>query len=67
MSESVHEVVFHQDESGAWIADVPSLPGCHSYGSTIDEARTNIREAVELWLQVDDVVLTETNERVRPG
>ena len=27
------------------------LPGCHTQGETIDEAMTNAREAIELYLE----------------
>lgn len=30
---------------------VPSLPGCHTYGNTIDEVRKNIKEAVAGWIE----------------
>lgn len=45
-------VVFEQDESGYFVAEVPGLPGCLSQGKTLDEAKTNIREAVVGWLEV---------------
>lgn len=34
---------------------VPSLPGCHTYGDSIEEVRKNIKEAVAGWItaQVD--------------
>jgi predicted RNase H-like HicB family nuclease len=36
------------------------LPGCISEGDTLDEARQNIREAVELYLEpADDVPVPE--------
>ena len=31
---------------------VPSLPGCHTQGKTIEEARKNLREAVAGYLKV---------------
>ncbi len=30
---------------------VPSLPGCHTYGETIEEVRKNIKEAVTGWIE----------------
>ena len=44
------DVVLHRDETQTWVATVPALPGCVSQGATKAEARTNIREAMELHL-----------------
>lgn len=30
---------------------VPSLPGCHTQGISIDEAKKNLREAIEIWIE----------------
>jgi predicted RNase H-like HicB family nuclease len=43
-------VVIEPDEQG-FHAYVPALPGCHTFGDTIDEARANILEALELHIQ----------------
>ena len=43
-------VVFIKDENG-YYAHCPELPGCHSQGDTYEEARKNIREALELYLE----------------
>ena len=40
---STYKVVYERDESGSWIAEVPSVPGCHSYGRTIEQARGRVR------------------------
>ena len=43
-------VVIEPDEEG-FHAYVPALPGCHTFGATIDEARANIAEAMELHVE----------------
>ncbi len=45
-------VVLEPSEEGGYTAYVPSLPGCISEGDSKDEALKNIREAVELYLEV---------------
>jgi len=44
--------VVHQAEEGGFWAEVPSLPGCRTQGDTMDELKSNLREAVELYLDV---------------
>jgi predicted RNase H-like HicB family nuclease len=46
------QVIITPDEAGGYIASCPSLPGCHSQGETIDETIANIREAIELTIEV---------------
>jgi predicted RNase H-like HicB family nuclease len=36
-----------------WAAYVQELPGAHTQGATLDEARENLREAVTLILEVN--------------
>ena len=43
-------VVIEPDEHG-FHAFVPALPGCHTFGDTLDEVRSNISEAIELHVQ----------------
>ncbi|HKZ46356.1 MAG TPA: type II toxin-antitoxin system HicB family antitoxin [Thermodesulfobacteriota bacterium] len=45
-------VIIEKDEAGYYVAEVPALPGCLSQGKTYEEAMTNIKEAVEAWLEV---------------
>ncbi|MEI6670297.1 MAG: type II toxin-antitoxin system HicB family antitoxin [Acidobacteriota bacterium] len=45
-------VAVDRDEDGVWVVECPSIPGCVSQGHTKDEALANIREAIELCLQV---------------
>lgn len=44
-------VLLEPSEDGGFTVSVPSLPGCISEGDTREEALTNIREAVELYLE----------------
>ncbi len=44
-------VVLHRDEDDWWVAEVPSLPGCVSQGGSREEALTNVREAIELYIE----------------
>jgi predicted RNase H-like HicB family nuclease len=45
-------VIVEPDETGGYVVSCPSLPGCHSQGETIDEALANIKEAIELYIEV---------------
>ena len=45
-----YRIILERDETGAWLARVPSVPGCHTYGRTLEQARRRIREALELWV-----------------
>ncbi len=46
-----YHVVFTTIEDGWIMATVPELPGAVTQGRNLDEARANIKEAVELLLQ----------------
>ena len=46
-----YHVVFTTIEDGWIMATVPELPGAVTQGRNLDEARANIKEAVELVLQ----------------
>lgn len=48
------KVLIHSAEEGGFSAEVPALPGCVSQGETVDELRSNIREAIEGWLMAED-------------
>ncbi len=37
------------NEYHAW---VPELPGCHTHGETIAEALANLKDAIQLYLEV---------------
>ena len=45
-------VSFDRDEDGVWVVECPAIPGCVSQGNTKEQAQENIKEAIELCLQV---------------
>ncbi len=47
-------VLVHREDGSYW-ASVPELPGCFSHGLTIEELRENVREAIELYLDGQEV------------
>lgn len=51
-SKLSRQVILEPDETGGYVVSCSSLPGCHSQGETIDEALANIREAIELYIEV---------------
>ena len=47
----IYRVTVEPDD-GRFYAEVPKLPGCYSWGHTYQEALKNLKEALELWLEV---------------
>jgi predicted RNase H-like HicB family nuclease len=48
-----YPIVMIESEEG-FAVGCPALPGCWTQGTTRDEARANIREAIALWLEVEE-------------
>ncbi len=46
-----YRVFLEQDEDGIYVAEVPTLPGCISQGTTRAEALANIKEAIEGYIE----------------
>ena len=47
-------VVLEKQEEGGYTVYAPSLKGCISQGETKEEALENIKEAIELYLEVEE-------------
>jgi predicted RNase H-like HicB family nuclease len=43
-----YPIVIEQDKDGVFIVECPAFEGCRSYGKTMDEALSNIREAIQV-------------------
>jgi len=47
----MRQVLVYPGEDGYWVVECPSLPGCISQGRTKEEAITNIREAIAVYIE----------------
>ena len=54
MAKREFYVLIEEGEDGYLVANVPELPGCHTQGQTKEELLANIKEAIELYLEVQD-------------
>ncbi len=50
MSQNTYRVLLNKEPEGGFTVVVPTLPGCVTYGETMDEAIVNVREAIELYI-----------------
>ena len=48
----MRQVILYPGEDGYFVVECPSLPGCISQGKTREEAIENIREAIQLYIEV---------------
>ena len=53
----IRAIVHNAEEGGFW-AEVPTIPGCATQGETMEELRSNLREAIEGCLAVPTHVAT---------
>ncbi len=46
-----YRILLRNEPEGGYTVTVPSLPGCVTYGATLEEARAMAKEAVEIHLE----------------
>lgn len=56
------KVILEKAEEGGYVIHVPSLPGCISQGETKEEALENIKEAIQLYLDDEEIEIGENAE-----
>jgi antitoxin HicB len=44
-------IISEDQEDGGYVVMFPSLPGCHTYGRTLDEAQANAQDALDGFLE----------------
>ncbi len=55
-----YRILLRKEPEGGYTVTVPALPGCITYGETVDEAIAMAREAVEVYIES----LQETGEEI---
>jgi predicted RNase H-like HicB family nuclease len=51
MNNNRYEIIIYWSvEDGAFVAEVPELPGCAAHGPTQEAALANAQEAIALWI-----------------
>jgi predicted RNase H-like HicB family nuclease len=48
---SFKAVIERDTATGLYVGRVPGFPGAHSQGASVEELKTNLREAIELLLE----------------
>ena len=46
-----YKILLKKEPEGGYTVIAPSLPGCITYGETIDESIINAKEAIELYIE----------------
>ncbi|MDN5366002.1 MAG: hypothetical protein PWP44_1205 [Thermacetogenium sp.] len=44
-------IIYWSEEDGAFIAEVPELPGCAADGATYQEVLANVEKVIEEWIE----------------
>ena len=57
-------IIEYDPVAESYSAVCPELPGCASAGDTEEEARQNIQEAIQLYLEPADIDLPENAKQV---
>ena len=59
-----YQAVYQREPDRRWTVRIPDVPGCHSYGRTIAQARERIREALGLFVDHADTADIEDDVRL---
>ena len=51
MKQLSYRILLRKESEGGYTVTVPSLPGCVTYGDTIEQAIAMAKEAIELYIE----------------
>jgi len=46
-----YKILLHKEPEGSYTVSVPALPGCVTYGETVEESIQMAKEAIELYIE----------------
>lgn len=52
MKQLTYRIILNPEPEGGYTVNVPSLPGCITYGENVDHAIAMAKEAIEGYLEV---------------
>ncbi len=69
--ETTHRftVIFEKESDGGYHVFCPTLPGCHTQSETVEEGISNVREAVQLYIEAlieDGLPVPEEDIFIKP-
>ena len=62
-----HINVFYSEEDQCYVADIPDLQYCSAFGETPEEALSEVRRAMKVWVEAAEKQATGAGTPVPPG
>jgi predicted RNase H-like HicB family nuclease len=59
-----YRIILEKGEDFGYVVHCPAIPGCHSQGNTLEEAITNIKDAIKGCIKALDKELISHSEEI---
>ncbi len=60
-----YKIMLHKEAEGGFTVNVPALPGCITFGDTVDEAIEMAKDAINLYLEElksrNEIIVDDSN------
>ena len=47
----IYKAIFEREATGVWTVELANLQGVHSWGRSIEQARSRLRDALAVWIE----------------
>ena len=51
MMHKYETIIYWSNDDECFVAEVPELSGCMAHGNTDEEAISNVKQAIDLWIE----------------